>query len=104
MSNEMRTVYHEKLSELSDHLGKMCGMAGAAMDHATQALLGADLAAAEQVITDHQGLVSMRSCTYIPVAREGLQDPASEMINIGSYEDNWSRRVDVVAFRYRDLG
>ena len=35
----MRTAYHEQLSELSEQLGQMCGLAGAAMEHATQALL-----------------------------------------------------------------
>ena len=47
----MRTVYHEKLAELSEQLGQICAMAGAAMERATQALLQADLAAAEQVIS-----------------------------------------------------
>jgi phosphate transport system protein len=50
----MRTAYHEQLSALSTKLGDMCGMAGAAMERATQALLQADLALAEQVITDHE--------------------------------------------------
>ena len=59
MTHEMRTDYHEKLSGLSDQLGKMCGMAGTAMDRATHALLDADLAASEQVITDHDRLVAM---------------------------------------------
>ena len=35
MPKEMRTVYHEKLSELSEQLGQLCGMAGAAMERAT---------------------------------------------------------------------
>ena len=48
----MRTVYHEKLSEVADELGKLCGLAGAAMERATRALLHADLASAEQVISD----------------------------------------------------
>ncbi|MDT5203006.1 MAG: hypothetical protein QOH34_4528, partial [Mycobacterium sp.] len=28
----MRTAYHEQLAELSEQLGKMCGLAGAAME------------------------------------------------------------------------
>ena len=32
----MRTVYHEKLSEVADQLGKLCGLAGAAMERATR--------------------------------------------------------------------
>jgi phosphate uptake regulator len=43
----MRTVYHEKLSELSEQLGRMCGLAGAAMERATRALMQADLTSAE---------------------------------------------------------
>ena len=49
----MRTAYHEQLAALTDQLGEMCGLAGIAMERATQALLQADLALAEQVITDH---------------------------------------------------
>ncbi|MGB3231375.1 MAG: phosphate signaling complex protein PhoU [Mycobacterium sp.] len=50
----MRTAYHEQLDALSSQLGEMCGMAGVAMERATQSLLQADLALAEQVITDHE--------------------------------------------------
>ena len=55
----MRTAYHEQLAELSDQLGSMCGLAGAAMERATQALLQADLALAEQVITDHEQIATL---------------------------------------------
>ncbi|MEH3142593.1 MAG: phosphate signaling complex protein PhoU [Mycobacterium kyogaense] len=55
----MRTAYHEQLEGLSAQLGEMCGLAGVAMERATQALLQADLALAEQVITDHEQIVSM---------------------------------------------
>jgi phosphate transport system protein len=37
----------------------MCGLAGVAMEHATQALLQADIGLAEQVITDHEQIVAM---------------------------------------------
>jgi phosphate transport system protein len=50
----MRTAYHERLSELSEQLGEMCGLAGMAMERATQSLLQADLVLAEQVISDHE--------------------------------------------------
>lgn len=50
----MRTAYHEQLAELSERLGEMCGLAGIAMERATQALLQADLVLAEQVISDHE--------------------------------------------------
>jgi phosphate transport system protein len=49
----MRTAYHDQLEALTGQLGEMCGLAGAAMERATQALLQADLGLAEQVITDH---------------------------------------------------
>lgn len=57
----MRTVYHQQLAELSALLGEMCGLAGEAMRRATQALLSADLDAAEQVIADHDHMVAMRA-------------------------------------------
>lgn len=55
----MRTAYHEQLSGLTERLATMCGLAGIAMERATQALLQADLVLAEQVITDHQQLAAM---------------------------------------------
>ena len=55
----MRTAYHEQLDALSNQLGEMCGLAGKAMERATQALLQADLALAEQVITDHEQIAAM---------------------------------------------
>jgi len=55
----MRTAYQEQLAGLTEQLGQMCGLAGAAMERATQALLNADLALAEQVITDHEQITAM---------------------------------------------
>ncbi|BBY93960.1 phosphate transport system regulatory protein PhoU [Mycobacterium gallinarum] len=55
----MRTAYHDQLDQLSAQLGDMCGLAGAAMERATQALLQADLVMAEQVISDHEQIVAM---------------------------------------------
>jgi phosphate transport system protein len=55
----MRTAYHEQLSDLAEQLGTMCGLAGIAMERATQALLQADLVVAEQVITGHEKIASM---------------------------------------------
>jgi phosphate transport system protein len=55
----MRTAYHEQLDALAAQLGDMCGLAGAAMERATQALLQADLVLAEQVITDHDQIAAM---------------------------------------------
>ena len=55
----MRTAYHEQLGALSNQLGEMCGLAGAAMERATQALLQADLVLAEQVITDNEQITAL---------------------------------------------
>src|SRR3954451_6127851 len=55
----MRTAYHEQLDALTAQLGEMCGLAGSAMECATQALLQADLVLAEQVITDHEQIAAM---------------------------------------------
>ncbi|PRI16564.1 phosphate signaling complex protein PhoU [Mycobacterium shigaense] len=57
----MRTAYHQQLTELTAQLGEMCGLAGAAIQAATRALLDADIAAAEQVIRDHERIVTMRT-------------------------------------------
>lgn len=55
----MRTVYHEHLSELAEQLSQLCGLAGATMERATRALLQADLASAEQVISDYDKIAAM---------------------------------------------
>src|SRR6201993_4550584 len=57
----MRTAFHEQLDSLTELLSNMCGLAGLAMDRATQALLHADLAMAEKVIGDHGQLAHMQS-------------------------------------------
>jgi phosphate transport system protein len=59
----MRTAFHEQLDSLTNSLGEMCGYAGRAMERATHALLQADLLQAEEVITDHQQLVEMKTKT-----------------------------------------
>jgi phosphate transport system protein len=56
----MRTAYHKQLDDLARSLGEMCGLAGVAMKRATQALLEADIDAAERVIRDHERIVEMR--------------------------------------------
>jgi phosphate transport system protein len=55
----MRTAYQEQLSSLTVQLGELCGLAGVAMERATQSLLQADLALAEQVITDHDRITEI---------------------------------------------
>jgi phosphate transport system protein len=57
----MRTAYHAELARLTEHLGEMCGLAGVAMEHATEALLEADLVLAEQVLGDHDKIAAMRA-------------------------------------------
>ncbi|TQK28919.1 phosphate signaling complex protein PhoU [Arthrobacter sp. SLBN-53] len=56
----MRTAYQEQLSSLTVQLSEMCGLAGVAMERATQALLQADLALAEQVISEQDRLGEIR--------------------------------------------
>ncbi len=55
----MRTAFHDQLAALNEQLGEMCGLAGGAMERATQALLQADLVVAEQVISDHEKITEM---------------------------------------------
>jgi phosphate transport system protein len=55
----MRTAYHEQLDSLTSQLGEMCGLAGTAMERATQSLLQADLVLAEQVISDHEQIAAL---------------------------------------------
>ena len=57
----MRTGFHDQLAALTETLSQMCGLAGAAMERATQALLQADLVLAEQVITNHDELSRMQT-------------------------------------------
>ena len=83
----MRTVYHEKLSELADQLGTLCGLAGAAMERATRALLQADLASAEQVISDHDQIKALGTrAEESAVTLLALQQPvAGELRSIVSW-------------------
>src|ERR1700712_5205517 len=57
----MRTAFHEQLDSLTETLSQMCDLAGLAMARATQALLQADLAIAETVISDHEQLARMQA-------------------------------------------
>ncbi len=47
------------MTALSADLGKMCGLAVSALERATEALLGADLSLAEQVIADHEHIIEL---------------------------------------------
>ncbi len=50
----MRTAYHRQLTSLTAQLAQACGLASAAMQRATRALLAADLALASQVVRDQE--------------------------------------------------
>jgi phosphate transport system protein len=74
----MRTTYHEELSSLSAQVGEMCGLAADAMEHATEALLRADLSVAEQVIADHEHIVALSKRTEASALKLlALQQPVA---------------------------
>ena len=50
----MRTAFHEQLDALTRSIGDMCGLAGTAIQQATEALLEADIVSAEMVITNQE--------------------------------------------------
>lgn len=54
----MRTRFHEQLDALTLSIAEMCGLAGGAMHHATQALLEADIVMAETVISESDELAA----------------------------------------------
>lgn len=55
----MRVIYNEQMAELAHLLGEMAGLAGSAMEQATQSLLQADLTLAEQVISEYDRIAEM---------------------------------------------
>ncbi|AXK89583.1 phosphate signaling complex protein PhoU [Nocardia farcinica] len=57
----MRVIYNEQMTDLARLLGEMADLAGSAMDRATQSLLQADLALAEQVISEGDRIAEMIS-------------------------------------------
>lgn len=59
----MPTPYGDRLAELTGWLGEMCGLAGIAMERATEALLQADLRLSEQVFTDHDQIQTLGALT-----------------------------------------
>ena len=52
----MRAAFHEQLDALTRSIGDMCGLAGTAMQQATQSLLEADIVLAEIVVSDQGNL------------------------------------------------
>jgi len=83
----MRNLYHEKLSELAEQLGRLCGLAGSEMERATRALLRADMSSAEQVINDHDRMVALCArAEESAVTLLALQQPvAGELRSIVSW-------------------
>ncbi|KUI09076.1 PhoU family transcriptional regulator [Mycolicibacterium acapulense] len=74
----MRTAYQEHLTALSADLGKMCGLAVSALERATEALLGADLSLAEQVIADHEHIIELnRQAEEAALRILALQQPVA---------------------------
>ncbi|AQA23914.1 phosphate transport system regulatory protein PhoU [Rhodococcus sp. MTM3W5.2] len=66
------------MTELADMLGEMAGLAGAAMERATQSLLQADLSLAEQVISDHDQITELSvACEERAFALLALQAPVA---------------------------
>jgi phosphate transport system protein len=57
----MRVIYNEQMADLAGLLGEMAGLAGSAMERATQALLQADLQLAEQVISESDRIGEMNT-------------------------------------------
>ncbi|MQY24702.1 phosphate signaling complex protein PhoU [Nocardia aurantia] len=57
----MRVIYNEQMAELAALLGEMAGLAGSAMERATQSLLQADLHLAEQVISESDRIAEMNA-------------------------------------------
>ncbi|WP_327095246.1 phosphate signaling complex protein PhoU [Nocardia vinacea] len=55
----MRVIYNEQMADLAHLLGEMAGLAGSAMERATQSLLQADLTLAESVITEGDRIAEM---------------------------------------------
>ncbi|WP_078282484.1 phosphate signaling complex protein PhoU [Mycobacteroides franklinii] len=53
----MRAAFHQQLDALAASIADICQLAGSAMQKATQALLQADLALAEEVISCHDDIV-----------------------------------------------
>lgn len=74
----MRVAYNEQMTELADMLGEMAGLAGTAMEKATQSLLQADLTLAEEVISDHDQITDLSvACEERAFALLALQAPVA---------------------------
>ena len=70
----MRTAYHEQLTALTNQLGEICGLAGIAMERATQSLLRADLVRLVLYLLGHepQGILQWLPLTALYLLRESV--------------------------------
>ena len=76
--NGVRTTFHEQLDALLAQLSALCRLTEVALAQATHALLAADLATAEQVITDHDLVVALaQRCEERAVTLLALQAPVA---------------------------
>jgi phosphate transport system protein len=57
----MRTEFHQRLDDLASDLAQMCALAGEEIERATYSLLQADLDAAEEVISELDGLTALKN-------------------------------------------
>ena len=74
----VRTTFHEQLDALLAQLSALCRLTEVALGQATHALLEADLATAEQVITDHDLVVALaQRCEERAVTLLALQAPVA---------------------------
>lgn len=74
----MREGFHDDLARLSELLATMCDLAATAIRQATEALLGADLRVAEQVIAADSALDAHRSrCEEDAYSLLALQAPVA---------------------------
>jgi phosphate transport system protein len=79
----MRTAFHQQLDALSTEIADICGLAGVAMEHATQALLQADLALAEDVITEHEAFRSrIAEAEEAAITLLALQSPVASDLRL----------------------
>src|SRR5260370_37556169 len=79
----MRTGFHDQLASLTETLSQMCGLAGAAMERATQALLQAELVLAEQVISNHDQLTRIQTqAEKAPFVLLALQAPGAGYVRL----------------------
>jgi phosphate transport system protein len=79
----MRTEFHQQLNALNADLARMCGLAGEAMQRATDGLLTVDLEAAERVLTDLEVLSRLRrDVDQAALAVLALQAPVASDLRV----------------------